>query len=153
MFLKVMTSPFFRNHWCAINTPLSTNIDAPHSTVDLWKWNNQILHICCIRLYSYNFWASIHHIHLQNFTVFHKVPIMVHYKIHHHKNKVRNHWGYGRLWSNLNLEVLVEALGFMTLIIGDWWMLGFLMGLAFQSLSWVCILEELLTFKSGDLGG
>lgn len=27
------------------------------------------------------------------------------------------------------------------------------MGLAFQSLSWVWILEELLTFKSGGLGG
>jgi hypothetical protein len=32
-------------------------------------------------------------------------------------------------------------------------MLGFLMGLAFQSLSWIWILEELLTFKSGDLRG
>ncbi len=27
------------------------------------------------------------------------------------------------------------------------------MGLAFQSLSWIWIMEELLTFKSGDLGG
>jgi hypothetical protein len=32
-------------------------------------------------------------------------------------------------------------------------MLGFLIGLAFQSLSWIWILEELLTFKSGNLGG
>ncbi len=39
----------------------------------------------------------------------------------------------------------------MMLIIGDQWMLGFLIGLAFQSLSWVWILEELLTFKSGNL--
>jgi hypothetical protein len=31
-------------------------------------------------------------------------------------------------------------------------MLGFLMGLAFQSLSWIWILKELLFFKSGDLG-
>ncbi len=155
-FKKWWHQQIFMNHWCAItNTPPSSNINAPDYTINLQKWKNQILPICCIRFYSYNFSVSICHVHLQNFTLFHKVPLMVHYKIHHHKIKMRNLEDMEDfdLIKILKFWLKLEGFGFMMLINDDWWMLGFLMGLAFQSLSWIWILEELLTFKSGDLRG
>jgi hypothetical protein len=124
-FKKWWHQQFFMKCWCAItNTPPSSNIDAPHSTIDPWKWKNQILPICCIPLYSYSFWASIHHIHLQNFTLFHKVPLMVHYKIHHHKIKMRNLEDMEDFDLIKILKFWFKALRFWVYDVNQWWLMN-----------------------------
>lgn len=78
--------------WRSIaSTPPSFNQGAT-STIDLWGWRNQILasHLLHSPLLIY-FSCSICQLHLQDFMLFHRPPIMFSCRICHHKIKVWNH--------------------------------------------------------------
>jgi hypothetical protein len=77
---------------CNCRHPSILEYEGATSTIDLWGWRNQILasHLLHLSLLIY-FLCSICQLHLQDFMLFHRPPIMFCCRICHHRIRVRNH--------------------------------------------------------------